>query len=268
MQSYSCPPKITGVIVSCNPDMDGLRHLANAIAPQLDQLLVVDNGSRVGVGLGDIVPGEVIRLDDNYGIARAQRARANGSDYVLLLDQDSVPAVGMVATLLAALSVKEAEGFKVACVGPCYADSRKLDAAPFVRLEGLRLKRQARARLTAIIDVDFLIASGCLIPLSTIAGVDDMVEEMFIDYLDIERGLRAQGKGHRSYGVCGAPMEHALGDESVSRSVDATFPFIARFATTITCATQFGYAASLGLRDGGRSCFCGELHSSSRSSTS
>ncbi|MHC2363029.1 glycosyltransferase family 2 protein [Rhizobium leguminosarum] len=221
MQSSSYPLKITGVIVSYNPDMNALRHLATAVAPQLDQLLVVDNGSLVDVGLGDAMPAEVIRLDDNFGIARAQnigieRARANGSDYVLLLDQDSVPARDMVATLLAALSVKEAEGFKVACVGPRYSDSRKLDAAPFVRLEGLRLKRQACARPTAIIDVDFLIASGCLIPLSTIDAVGDMVEEMFIDYVDIEWGLRAQSKGYRSYGVCAALMEHALGDESIA----------------------------------------------------
>lgn len=221
MQSSSYPPKITGVIVSYNPDMDALRHLAKAIAPQVDQLLVVDNGSRVDVGLGDTLPGEVIRLNDNYGIARAQnigieRARANGSDYVLLLDQDSVPAGDMVATLLSAISVKEMEGLKVACVGPRYTDSRKLDAAPFVRLEGLRLKRQTCMNPAAIIDVDFLIASGSLIPLSAIDEVGDMVEEMFIDYVDIEWGLRAQSKGYRSYGVCGALMEHALGDESIA----------------------------------------------------
>lgn len=221
MQKTSCSSKITGVIVSYNPDMDALKHLATAVARQLDQLLVVDNGSRVDVGLGGALPAEVIRLGDNYGIARAQnvgieRARANGSDYVLLLDQDSVPAYDMVATLLDALSVKEAEGFKVACVGPRYTDSRKRDASPFVRLEGLRLKRQICSNAAAIIDVDFLIASGCLIPISTIDAVGDMVEQMFIDYVDIEWGLRAQVKGYQSYGVCGALMEHALGDESIA----------------------------------------------------
>ncbi|MBB3315511.1 rhamnosyltransferase [Rhizobium sp. BK181] len=221
MQSSSSPSKITGVIVSYNPDTNALRQLATAVAPQLDQLLVVDNGSCADVGLGDAMPADIIRLDNNYGIARAQnigieKARANGADYVLLLDQDSVPAPDMVATLLAAILVKEAEGSKVACAGPRYTDSRKLDAAPFVRLEGLRLKRQTCERPAAIIDVDFLIASGCLIPLSTIEAVGDMVEEMFIDYVDIEWGLRAKAKGYRSYGVCGAFMEHALGDESIA----------------------------------------------------
>lgn len=108
------------MIVSYNPVMDALRHLAKAIAPQFYQLLVVDN-SGVDVGL--------IRLDDNYGIARAQnigieRARANGSDYVLLLDQESVPAGDMVATLLSAVSIKQAEGLKVACVGYLHEPGR------------------------------------------------------------------------------------------------------------------------------------------------
>lgn len=67
-----------------------------------------------------------------------------------------------------------------------------------------------------MIDVDFLIASGCLIPLSAIDEVGDMVDEMFIDYVDIQWGLRVQSKGYRSYGVCGAPMEHALRDESIA----------------------------------------------------
>lgn len=223
MQSSSCPPKITGVIVSYNPDMDALRHLVTAIAPQLDKLFVVDNGSRSNVinGLGEAMPAEIILLDDNYGIARAQnigieRALANGSGYVLLLDQDSVPAPNMVATLLSAILAKQAEGVQVACVGPRYTDSRKRDAAPFVRLEGLRLARQTCSDATAIIDVEFLIASGCLIPISTIEAVGAMVEEMFIDYVDIEWGLRAQSRGYRSYGVCAAIMEHALGDESIS----------------------------------------------------
>lgn len=214
-------PKITGVIVSYNPDVEAIRQLVAVIAPQLDHLLVVDNGSRVDIILNNATQAEIIQLDDNYGIARAQnigieRARNNGSDCVLLLDQDSIPAHDMVAALVAVLSAKQGEGSKVACVGPRYTDSRKRDASPFVKLEGLRLRRQACSSETAVVNVDFLIASGCLIPMSTIDAVGGMIDELFIDYVDIEWGLRAQTKGYRSYGVCEALMEHALGDESVA----------------------------------------------------
>lgn len=223
MQSLLTPAKISGVIVSYNPNINALRHLVATVAPQLDQLFIVDNGSRLNVssGIGNGMCTEVIQLGDNYGIARAQnigieRARSSGSSFVLLLDQDSIPASDMVAKLLAAVLTKQEQGFQVACVGPHYNDSRQRGAAPFIRLEGLKLKRQICTTSNTLVDVDFLIASGCLIPISTIDAVGMMTEDMFIDYVDIEWGLRAQQMGYRSYGVCAATMEHALGDESIA----------------------------------------------------
>jgi len=223
MQTSLTSAKISGVIVSYNPDIDALRHLVAAVAPQLDQLFIIDNGSNFNVGssIDHSMCTAIIELGDNYGIARAQnigieRARSSGSNFVLLLDQDSIPASDMVAKLLAAVFAKQEQGYQVACVGPHYTDSRQRDTAPFIRLEGLKLKRQMCPASNTLIDVDFLIASGCLIPMPTIDAVGMMVEDMFIDYVDIEWGLRAQQMGYRSYGVCAATMVHALGDESIA----------------------------------------------------
>lgn len=217
------PQKIGGVIVTYNPDIDALRILIAAVAPQLDELVVVDNGSRQDVkqALSDQSSHRVIPLGDNYGIATAQNrgieyGRGNGWSYALLLDQDSVPAPDMVGILLAAAEAKQQEGVRLACVGPRYTDSRHGDISPFVRLEGLRLTRQPCTSDDAIVDVDFLIASGCLIPMRTIDAIGAMKDELFIDYVDIEWGLRAQVKGYRSFGVCAAKMTHALGDKSVA----------------------------------------------------
>src|SRR5690606_1334305 len=38
----------------------------------------------------------------------------------------------------------------------------------------------------------------------------------FIDYVDIECGLRARRLGFQSYGVCGARMSHDFGDAPIS----------------------------------------------------
>jgi rhamnosyltransferase len=217
------PQKVGGVIVTYNPDLDALRILIAAVAPQLDELVIVDNGSREDVtqALSDQPSHRVIPLGDNYGIATAQNrgieyGRGNGWTHALLLDQDSVPAPDMVGILLAAAEAKQREGARLACVGPRYTDSRHGDISPFVRLEGLRLIRQPCTGDDAIVDVDFLIASGCLIPMQAIDAIGAMRDELFIDYVDIEWGLRAQMKGYRSFGVCAATMTHALGDKSVA----------------------------------------------------
>lgn len=43
----------------------------------------------------------------------------------------------------------------------------------------------------------------------------DMRDDFFIDYVDIEWGLRAKTLGFQSFGVCGAMMAHDLGDEPI-----------------------------------------------------
>jgi len=223
MHPSSRPQSICGVIVTYNPDPEILRQLVTAVVPQLERLLVVDNGSRQNVGneLSDMTEVEIVELGDNYGIAHAQnvgieKAREREAAYVLLLDQDSIPAANMVETLLTALLIKQQQGFRVACVGPRYSDNRHEGATPFVKLNGRTIERQACTSDDAIIDVDFLIASGCLIPMATLNAVGIMKDEMFIDYVDIEWGLRAQHQGYLSYGVCAAGMSHALGDASIA----------------------------------------------------
>lgn len=211
---------VTGIIVTYNPDLDGLKSLLEAIIPQVGKLFIVDNGSGEDVEnrLALLYPTvDIEKLGQNFGIAKAQnigiaKARAHDAAYVLLLDQDSIPAADMVAKLLSAAEAQLAKNLRVACVGPRYEDPRQKNPPPFIKVTGLRLERQICAENDSIVEVDYLIASGCLIPLSTLDSVGGMREELFIDYVDIEWGLRAKQMGYRSYGVCSARMKHDLGD--------------------------------------------------------
>ncbi|RCW84564.1 glycosyltransferase family 2 protein [Phyllobacterium bourgognense] len=216
-------PEVSGIIVTYNPDLKGLKSLLDAIVPQLGPVIIVDNGSKADIGTWlreQDVHVELVALGDNLGIAKAQnvgieRARAHGSGFVLLLDQDSLPAPDMVVTLVAAAKAQISNGVKLGCVGPRYEDTRQNNPPPFIRTNGFRLERQTCAIPDAVVDVDYLIASGCLIPMGTLDDVGGMREELFIDYVDIEWGLRAGNKGYRSFGVCAALMKHDLGDEPI-----------------------------------------------------
>lgn len=215
-------PKTCGVIVTYNPPHAEFLKLVDAIRPQLDMLFVIDNGDGgqlpAGLQERDV---RVICLGENLGIARAQNVgieQALGGDYgfVLLLDQDSLPAPDMVALLLQAHDQAVREGHAVAAVGPSYLDDRQGEIAPFVYRKGLSLRRRVRSEDENFTEADFLIASGCLIPRAALAKVGLMREEMFIDYVDIEWGLRAQSLGLKSFGVHAALMSHSLGDKWAS----------------------------------------------------
>jgi len=187
--------------------------------------MLVDNGSSADrlQWLRELAgPGiRLIELGSNKGIAAAQnvglaQARLAGCSHVLLLDHDSVPAASMVAELQRALASLGARGARVAAMGPRYLDARQNNPPPFIRIDGLRLVRCPCPTPDTIVEVDYLIASGSLIPMSTLEVVGGMAEELFIDYVDIEWGLRARRQGFQSYGVCAALMSHDLGEAPVS----------------------------------------------------
>lgn len=212
---------VVAVIVSYRPQLEDLGELLDALVPQVDSVVVVDNGSEDHFGdwlekyHAHSIHG--IFLGSNTGVAAAQNvgidwARRQGTDYVVLFDQDSLPAPDMVRCLVEAVQVKQAAGCKVAAVGPRYLDERQDNPPPFIRVQGLKLLRQVCAKSNSIVDVDYLISSGCLIPMSTLDAVGVMREWLFIDYVDIEWGLRARHHGFQSYGVCSAHMQHSLGD--------------------------------------------------------
>ncbi|MHC1550924.1 glycosyltransferase family 2 protein [Phyllobacterium sp. K27] len=211
---------VTGIIVTYNPDLDGLKSLLEAVIPQVGKLIIVDNGSKQDLNnwiASRYSTVDFEELDKNFGIAKAQnvgiaKAETHGAEYVLLLDQDSMPAEDMVSMLLSAAKAQMAKGIRLACVGPRYEDPRQKNPPPFIKVTGLRLERQICTEADSIVEVDYLIASGCLIPLSTLDDVGGMREELFIDYVDIEWGLRARQMGYQSYGVCSARMKHDLGD--------------------------------------------------------
>lgn len=212
---------IVSVVITYHPELGTLSRLVATLRAQGTHVLLVDNGSNESISdwnsQQECQAHHVIALGENLGIARAHNigiawAEAEGADYVLLMDQDSIPAPDMVSALLKAVELAP----KVGAVGPRYADSRRqVNRPPFMQVKGLRLVRHTCQADNQVVPVDYLISSGSLIPLSTLREVGGMREDLFIDYVDIEWGLRAKKLGFQSLGVCSAKMEHSLGDNPV-----------------------------------------------------
>lgn len=217
---------VVGVLVTYEPDLAKLDVLLRALRRQLASVVVIDNGSSLAIEhsiSAEFRPDswcQVVRLHSNRGIAAAQNigidlARKAGAAFVILFDQDSEPAPDMVQKLLDVATTQALRGIPVAAVGPRYTDERQDNPPPFIRIRGLSVERQACVSPHSVVEVDYLIASGSLIPLTTLDAVGSMREDLFIDYVDIEWGLRAKEAGFQSFGVCGAMMRHDLGSEPI-----------------------------------------------------
>jgi len=210
------PACVVAVVVTYQPEVSALLAQIQALRPQVACMVVVDNASTADVAGWCRAQAPqvdaVLRMERNLGIGGAQNegiewARSQGASHVLLMDQDSVPAADMVAHLLRALH----DAPRAGAAGPLHADPRQPVAhSPFVWLEGLRFRRLA-CTPDAVLVVDHLIASGCLIPLAVLERVGAMRADWFIDFVDVEWSLRARAAGFDLLGVCSARMAHGLG---------------------------------------------------------
>jgi len=212
---------VVAIIISFNPRGDELSALINAIVPQVEHVLIVDNGSQNNIA--GLLPCEyekkitILELGINYGVATAINrgiswAQERHYSYVIMFDQDSMPASDMVSILLREFLQIQASGVKCAAVGPNYLDPRAKNRPPFIRVRGLRIIRMHRVHTERTVEVDYLITSGCLISLEIFEQIGTMADALFIDYVDIEWGLRARSKGFRLFGVYDAHMKHILGE--------------------------------------------------------
>lgn len=211
---------VCAVLVTHRPALAVLRQSLAALTPQVGAVVLVDNATP-GSGLRELCAGyarlQLLALAENGGLARAvnlgiERARSlPGVRHVLLMDQDSIADTDMVANLRAELERLAAHA-GVAAVGPCFRDPREAVAAPFVQIR-FPFNRKLRCRgECAAIRCDFLISSGCLIPLAALDVVGDMDDALFIDNVDLDWCFRASAAGLALYGICAAKMRHHLGD--------------------------------------------------------
>ncbi len=214
--------EVVAIIVAFNPELDVLTKALTALQHQGCQIVVVDNASANGDDLGESLnqfgPVHLLSQQQNLGLGAAHNlgieyARGLGADFVLIMDQDSLPLEGMVDELI---DVHEAESklARVSAVGTSYLNSDNGSKSFFVRFGGLKFQRHYCSDCSQAIEADFLISSGSLISLSAIDEVGLMDEQLFIDHVDTEWFLRARSMGLKAFGSCRALMQHGLGENT------------------------------------------------------
>lgn len=219
--------RVLAIVVTFHPERGTLSALLEALSAQVDEVLVVDNtppGDDDVWGLLETLVTKhsglrMVRLGGNQGIATALNvgidvAIAEGFSHVLLSDQDSLPAASMVSGLLEAERNARSRGLKVGAVGPVYVDVLTGIEYPFQVHERGSLFYTSRFTSEAEPDVETLslITSGCLIGTESLRVVGGMLEELFIDHVDVEWCLRAISKGFVNIGTRRAMLQHHMGD--------------------------------------------------------
>ena len=206
---------ICAVVVTYNPDNDLMASQYLSVSRQVDKVIYVDNGSDCGIVFPDDCT--IINNGRNLGLGKAQNigiqaAVSQGADFILLLDQDSLPDEDMVEKLLQ-VYYECKKDVRVALVGPVLKNAYK-SAEPDgygLLISGCRIRKVGLMRCT---EVSYCISSGSLIPVEVLNDVGLIEEKLFIDGMDLEWCLRAQGKGYSVIQTDLTGLTHRLGDGS------------------------------------------------------
>ena len=216
---------VCAVIVTFYPDIARLLELLETVQPQVESIVVLDNA----FSESDLVRKctahcrgvTYLGATSNVGIAAAHNhgvefARESYAKYVLLLDQDSLPAHDMVEQLLRAEESLRTRERKVAAVGPGAVSAETGRPEPFLRPKGCCWLSKSSCEADngeEECETLYLISSGSLISLEVLREIGLMEEKFFIDLVDVEWGFRARAAGYHSFVVCGAEMTHRLGNK-------------------------------------------------------
>ncbi|MEO8908025.1 MAG: glycosyltransferase [Microbacteriaceae bacterium] len=198
--------RVFAVVPTFHPGDEVLSRLS-ALAQQVEHVIVVDDGSAPAAdAVLDLIEAagyELVRNSGNDGIATAlnvgiRRALAQGAEYVLTIDQDSLLPDGYVR---ACLDVFNGAAFATR-LGIVTVDS--INGHPSIpprrSPEGYGLVNEA-------IQSGFLITAECL----RVCGLFD--ERLFIDCVDTEFCLRIGDNGFRIAIAAGTNLEHELGEQ-------------------------------------------------------
>ncbi len=175
--------KIYSILVAYNPDLEELTQAVNRLKKQTD-IVIVCNNSDYDVKFEDEKV-KVFNFGENLGIAKAQSigmkwAFENEADFVLQMDQDSIPSDDLVEKLLECYTKLQDKGYKVGLVGPqdYDKDTKELNKA--------RLKKGHFIDNTNYVSLEQTLSSGSLVPKYVYEVVGGMDDDLFIDAVDSE----------------------------------------------------------------------------------
>jgi rhamnosyltransferase len=213
--------RIGAVIVTHNPD-ESLEQNISALLPQVDRIVVVDNGSMLPCRsfIAQITSSrniEVIWNSENRGLASALnagilRVLALGKyRWVATFDEDSRVSPGYVENMLQAYNACPYRE-RVALVGPRYTSSVDTLSGRSLGHHSSSLFREVKTTMTSGNLVDSQIFLAC--------GMFD--ESFFIDYLDHEFCLRLRNRGFKIIEAADAPLAHRLGSPAIHQVLKKT----------------------------------------------
>ena len=206
--------KIVVVLVTYHPDINNLQKVIPILLNQGVEICIVDNSPFDLVLRNQNI--KVFNLGENKGIAYAQNVgmkwafEEQGADFVLQMDQDSIPDTSLVNNLINGYEYLTSKNFNVGLIG-----AQDIDKDTFVNSQPKINKGKQLTEKDNLIFINQVLSSGSLIPKKTYQTVGNLDEKLFIDLVDFEYCWRILANNLVVVKNTQALIYHKLGEGTV-----------------------------------------------------
>lgn len=220
-------PSVWVIILNWNNAPDTLACLESVLRSDYPnfRILVVDNGSTDGsvAVIRQHYPGvEVLALSENLGYAEGnnmgiRRALAEGTDYVLLLNNDTLVAPDMLRELVAVAAADARVGIAGPLIYDLGSPERLCAAGSYIHWSRGEIEHCGMWCLAseyAVPDspqpVDFLVGACLLVSHGCLNTVGDFDPAYYLNFEDVELGVRVRTARYRVVFVPRAMLWHRV----------------------------------------------------------
>lgn len=191
-------------IVTYNPEMERLYENISAIYLQVDQVIIVDNGSKNIDNIKDMVKKFnkdilIIELNSNYGIATALKkimdyADKNEYKWVLTLDQDSVCNEDIIKHYMKYIYIHNIGMLTCNIIDRNFKENNNI------------------VEIDEIIEIPMCITSAAFVNVDAYNHTAGYDEKMFIDWVDFDICIQLRNAGYKIMKVNYDGLLHEVGN--------------------------------------------------------
>ena len=209
--------KFHAIVVTYQQNQKILNRLIANLFKSGFEITLINNGTKKIVVKNSALT--VIKNDNNIGLSKALNQGINIAILsspigIALFDQDSSISIDCLNKLKIEAACLFSKEKNVAAVGPSFFEKNSNILHGFARLKFLKISfKMTHQNYNEAL---FLITSGSVLNPSYLSIIGLMDENLFIDYIDTEWGLRARSLGFRLIGLNEVKMNHTVGDKYIS----------------------------------------------------
>jgi rhamnosyltransferase len=239
-------------MVTWNPDLARLEKVVQALIPQVEGLVVVDNGSIDSKSVASLLNRHInnvfIGVSENLGIGAGlnlgiRRALLSNSPWILTMDQDTVLFDEAVDNALRSFSTLESR-YRNTCG---VLAMRPAPQPSSIWLTQYADRLMVVKELALFVERRAVITSGSLIK-ADVAKEIAFNELLFIDQVDFDFCFSLRSHGYKVLQLKAIAMDHVLGEAYVDPKRDHPYENAQRFYYIVRNSTYLMLRRRLSLR--------------------